>query len=30
MTTIERPPVEDVIKDMGDDALAETALEIRA
>ena len=30
MTTTGRPPVEDVIKDMGDDALAETAQEIRA
>ncbi|KKN13098.1 hypothetical protein LCGC14_1009880 [marine sediment metagenome] len=30
MTTEERPPVEDVIADMGDDALAETAQEIRA
>ena len=30
MTTTERPPVEDVIKDMGDDALAETAQDIRA
>ncbi len=29
-TETDRPPVEDVIKDMGDDALAETALEIRA
>ena len=29
MTTVDRPPVEDVIKDMGDDALAETAQEIR-
>lgn len=30
MTTETRPPVEDVIKDMGDDALAETAKEMRA
>ncbi len=30
MTTTERPPIEDGIKDMGDDALAETAQDIRA
>ena len=30
MTTETRPPLEDVIKDMGDDALAETAKEMRA
>lgn len=29
MTTDDRPPIEDVIKDMGDDALAETALSMR-